>query len=76
MEWPGSDEDEEAEYKANESDGEIEVDNIYHEAVSMMNQQPIAQAMDGFETVLQLEENRNENRHSFNATKFVIMLAP
>ena len=38
-----------------------------------MNSEP-AEAMQGFETVIQFEESHNNQKHSFNAMKFIILL--
>ena len=70
MEWP-SDEDVNADDQG--SEGEIEVNNNYYEAEGMMKQDP-AEAIARFKTVVLLEEPRPEQHHSFNATKFIILL--
>ena len=71
MEWPS---DEEPGAGEDGSEGEIEINNNYYEAEGMMKQEP-TQAIERFETVVLLEETRAEQHHSFNATKFIILLS-
>lgn len=73
MEW-GSDDGANEMGAEGADEGEILIQNNFYEAEGIMKQQP-AQALEMFETVIALEENRDTRDFSFNSVKYVVMLA-
>ena len=56
------------------SDGAIEIENNFYEAEGMLKDNA-QQALELFETVVTLEEQRDESTHSFNSHKYIVILA-
>lgn len=73
MEWP-SEEGDDANGNANESDGDVEIQNNFYEAEGLLKEDP-KRAIEMFETVVLLEENKDEVQFSFNAIKYIIILS-
>lgn len=72
MEWGSNDGAEENQEAG--SEGEIEIQNQFYEAEGMMKQQP-ADSLEKFETVIMMEEGRDEQQFSFSALKYVTVLS-
>jgi hypothetical protein len=73
MEWP-SDEDGQNENQECGSEGEIEIQNNFYEAEGEMRKNP-GESLEKFETVIMMEEGREEQQFSFNALKYVTVLS-
>ena len=71
MEWPS---DEDPRSDENGSEGEVEISNNYYSAEGSYKTEP-QQALESFETVILLEENREEKNFTFSSTKFIILIA-
>ena len=56
------------------SDGAVEIENNFYEAEGMLKDNA-QEALERFETVVALEEQRNESTYSFNSHKFIVILA-
>lgn len=56
------------------SDGAIEIENNFYEAEGMLKDNA-QEALERFEKVVLLEEQRNESQYSFNSHKFIVILA-
>lgn len=56
------------------SDGAVEIENNFYEAEGMLKDNP-QEALERFETVVDLEGQRDEFNYSFNAHKFIVLLA-
>jgi len=56
----------------NDSDHEIE--NSFYEAEGMMRDNP-QEALERFQTVVDMEAHQDEQQYSFNSHKFIIILA-
>jgi len=53
---------------------DVEIENNFYEAEGMMKDNP-SEALERFETVVDMEANRDEAPYSFNSHKFIIILA-
>lgn len=56
------------------SDGAVEIENNFYEAEGMLKDNP-SEALERFQNVVALEETREERQYSFNAHKFIVLLA-
>jgi len=56
------------------SEGAVEIENNFYEAEGMLKDNP-AEALERFQTVVDFEQQREEQEYSFNAHKFIIILA-
>ena len=77
MEWDDGDGDgwdNEDENPDAGSDGAVEIENNFYEAEGMLKDNP-GEALGQFESVVALESQRGECNYSFNAHKFIILLA-
>ena len=71
MEWPS---DEEAPGGEDDgSEGEVEISNNFYQAEGSYKTEP-EEALENFETVIMLEENREEKNFTFSSTKFIILI--
>lgn len=73
MEWASNEGSENAGADGG-SEGEIEIQNNFYEAEGNMKQDP-ADALEKFETVIMMEEGRDDQQFSFSALKYVTALA-
>ena len=58
----------------NGSEGAVEIENNFYEAEGMLKENP-QEALDRFQTVVDFEAQRDESNYSFNAHKFIVILA-
>jgi hypothetical protein len=73
MEW-ASDEGGQADNPENGDDIEIEIQNNFYEAEGEMKQKP-KDSLEKFETVIMMEESREDQNFSFAALKYVTVLS-
>ena len=73
MEWPSSDGGDAANAD-NGSEGEIEIQNNFYEAEEKMKEDQ-HEALEKFETVLMMEESRDEQQFSFSSLKYITVLS-
>ena len=55
-------------------DDKIEIENNFYEAEGMLKDNA-AEALERFETVVMMEEQRDESEYSFNSHKYIVILA-
>ena len=55
-------------------DDKIEIENNFYEAEGMLKDNP-TEALERFETVVMMEEQRDESEYSFNSHKYIVILA-
>jgi len=60
-------------YGGGEDEEEIEIENTYFEADDKKNSSP-KDAMEGFQTVIMLEENRSEKKYTFQSLLNIILI--
>lgn len=73
MEWP-SDEEGQNDNQECGSEGEIEIQNNFYEAEGEMKQKP-GESLEKFETVIMMEESRDDQQFTFSALKYVTVLS-
>ena len=56
------------------NDDKIEIENNFYEAEGMLKDNP-TEALERFETVVMMEEQRDESEYSFNSHKYIVILA-
>ena len=71
MEWPSDEEGQGGDDGG--SEGEVEISNNFYQAEVSYKTEP-EEALENFETVIMLEENREEKNFTFSSTKFIILI--